>query len=151
MRGIWKKKIIAKCHVFAPTHEHKPRALFHDKLVMEFKGCLFRQIRKLLSIPSVWWVWLWYCTIWRPSFLRGAGAERRRRGTNHLAWRHDANHLAWRQNGIDLPTGIDSRNPKLLSRLITRCFSWNANWKVGWTANHLVDYRREVTGVCKWY
>ena len=52
MRGILKKKIIAKCHVFAPTHEQKPRTLFHDKLVMKVKGYLFLQIRKLLNVSS---------------------------------------------------------------------------------------------------
>ena len=44
--------MIAKCHVFAPKHEHKPRTMFHDKLVMKVKGYLFRQIRKFLSVPS---------------------------------------------------------------------------------------------------
>jgi hypothetical protein len=44
MMGILKKKNIAKCHVFAPTHDHKPRTVFHDKLIMKVKSYLFDRL-----------------------------------------------------------------------------------------------------------
>jgi hypothetical protein len=40
----FKEKIIAKCHVFTPTHDHKTRTLFHDKLIMKVKGYLFDRL-----------------------------------------------------------------------------------------------------------
>jgi hypothetical protein len=45
----FKEKIIAKCHVFAPTHDHKPRTVFRDKLIMKVKGYLFDRLRNCAS------------------------------------------------------------------------------------------------------
>ena len=158
---VFKKKK-AKYHVFAPTHEHKPRILFYDKLVTKVKGCLFRQIRKLLSH-----VFIEYgCGNTRCGNRLSFAALAQGVDVTARTTSRDVRHESPRLTSRHEPPCVTSERNRLaetnrLSQLIAavaayalctrHCLWWTVllvkctNWIVGWT--QIIQFSSCTTGV----